>query len=255
MYKTLIAQGETVQIPENILKDIPYLDTLFSGRFVTNNVRDGIVKSEEFNGELLKVIIRYLKEKKKCKLYAYLKPNQDVMELMEMFRYLALKPPIDTSLCAVTCLLHEPPSFNVMSQGDVLNYAFAIFYAKGQINWKKKRDVRNGVYKTVQYVFKSKDLGATPRAKFHLKRLALNCVTFSYNQYQRLKQLCVPESIDDSDTEDILTGCFCGTCNTYDDSDDTDGDCDYMEHDLFFFSSSSDYYDSDNMYHDDYIFY
>lgn len=59
MYKTLIAQGETVQIPENILKDIPYLDTLFSGRFVTNNVRDGIVKSEEFNGELLKVIIRY----------------------------------------------------------------------------------------------------------------------------------------------------------------------------------------------------
>ena len=225
--KLILTQGEKVEIPENMLKEIPYLDTLFSGRFFTECDEDGVVKTDEFDANLLKVIIRYLENKKIYKLFACLPVDQDILELLEMFRFLALVPPIDTELFKIKTILSEAPSLSLDSQNDVVKYGFALFYARGQINWKREQRLRNAIFNTINYLFKNTNKSFKPRAKYHIKKLALNCVTFTFNQYHRVLQLEVDDSLDQSDAESVQSyggydlhpfDCYC--CDS-DDSVDT----------------------------------
>ena len=197
-----------VKIPENIIKDIPYLETLFSGRFTTDHNENGIIKTEEFNPDLLKVIVKYLEEKEIYKLFACLPKDQDIVELLEMFRFLALVPPIDTKLSEIKEILDGPPSLNVTSQIELVEYGFALFYSTGQIQWQYEQKLRNMIFNTISYVFKSSDDSFKCRAKYHLKQLALKCVTFSYNQYHKIIELEVDGSLDNSDAESVDSDIF-----------------------------------------------
>ena len=89
----MLARGEFVLIPENLLKEMPYIETLFSGRF---NISEeaGVVKSDEINGKLLTIIIKYLDSGKLYKILGSLPTACDLYDLLELFHFLAIKPPL-----------------------------------------------------------------------------------------------------------------------------------------------------------------
>lgn len=203
VYKTLVAKGVTVQIPQDIVKEIPYIETLFSGRFAVNE-EEGTVKSDEINPNLLKVIVRYLEGKKLYKLLACLPKTCDLFQLLELYHFLALPAPIKTSAEEIRRQLLLMPSIHVTTQKELVNFAFVIFHAYPLIDYNKEKKIRDMVYNTVMYVFKTNNNQSFKlRAKYHLLKLAKKCVWFSYNQFEKIKALRVEGSLDDSDTESI----------------------------------------------------
>jgi len=180
VYKILLAQGESVSIPEKLLKEMPYIETLFSGRF---NVSDeaGVVKSDEINGKLLTIIIKYLDSEKLYKLLGSLTATYDLYQLLELFHFLAIKPPITTTKEDI----HKTLEKFVTSQEDLVKYAFAIFHGYQLLDFGKESKTGDNIYGTIRFVFKNdkkRNKSFKPRAKFHLLKLAKKCVQFSPNQ-------------------------------------------------------------------------
>ena len=197
-----MTQGQRVEIPEKMLKEIPYLESLFSGRFSTEYDGDDVVKSDEFDADLLRVIIRYLEDKKIYRLFACLPVDQDILELLEMFRFLALVPPIDTKLVDIKTILERVPSVSLTSQNDFVKYGFALFYARGQIIWEDNMGLRNRIFNTMNYLFTCYNASFKSRAKYHIRKLALNSVTtFTYKQRCMILDFQIIGSLDQSDTE------------------------------------------------------
>ena len=196
-----MTQGQRVEIPEKMLKEIPYLETLFSGRFSTECDGDGVVKSDEFDADLLRVIIRYLEDKNIYRLFACLPVDQDILKLLEMFRFLALVPPIDTELVDIKEILGGSPSVSFTSQNDLVKYGFALFYSRGQIIWNDEMILRNRIFNTMNYLFTCYNKRIKSRAKYHIRKLALNNVTtFTYKQRCTILQFEINGNLDQSDT-------------------------------------------------------
>lgn len=226
----MVAQGETIQLPQDIVREIPYIDTLFSGRFVVNE-EDGAVQSNEIDPSLLKVIIRYLTEKKLYILLGCLPKSRDLFQLLELYHFLAIASPIKTTAEEIRNQLLLMPSVHITSQKDLVEFAFLIFHAYPLINYKKERKIRDMVFNTIMYIFKKESQSFKPRAKSHLLRLAKKCVWFSYNQFEKIKKLRVKESFDNSDSESV------GPV-----FDELDSDCEEFGYDL-----SDEFSDSDDL--------
>jgi len=255
----LLAQGEFVLIPEKLLKEMPYIETLFSGRF---NVSEeaGVVKSDEINGKLLTIIIKYLDSGKLYKLLGSLTTACDLYQLLELFHFLAIKPPITTTKEDIHETLKTPPSAAATSQKDLVKYAFAIFHGYQLLDFGNERVTRDKIYDTIMFVFKNDKKSFKPRAKFHLLKLAKMCVPFTQNQLKKLNdfesQLSGGSKSDSesegsdfaSDTDDWFDDCDYGYyCNSGSD----DFGCMYMDrfHGMF---DLDDVYGFDDDY-DDYF--
>ena len=194
-------QDKKVEIPEEIVKEIPYLKTLFSGRFPTECDEDGGVKSK-LDADLLRVIIRYLAGKKIYILFACLPLKQDIFKLLEMFRFLAIEPLIDTNPVAIMKMLGGTPSSSLTSQNDLVKYGFALFYSRDQIIWEDNRELRNKIFKTMKHLFTSDNKGFKFRAKNHLRKIALNSVsTFTDKQRCKINDFQMYGGVDTSDGE------------------------------------------------------
>ena len=250
VYKTLLTQGKKVEIPEEMLKEIPYLETLFSGRFSTEYDGDGVVKSDEFDADLLRVIIRYLEDKRIYRLFACLPVDQDIVELLEMFRFLALVPPIDTELVDIKTILERMPSFSLTSQNDLVKYGFALFYSRGQIIWKDEMVLRNRIFNTMNYLFTCYNASFKSRAKYHIRKLALNSVTtFTYKQRCIILDFKINGSLDQSDTEYHTPASYDHGSRVYSDgSSDSIDSTDFMDvfdrmHRFGFYADHDDYHD------------
>jgi len=200
----LIAQSEIVEIPEKLLKEIPYIESLLSGRF-TISEEDGIVKSEEINPALLKIILKYLESGKLFTLLASLPKEYDVLQLFELFRFLSVKPPICIKKDSIKKRLLEPPSIGLSSQQALVEYAFSIFYAFNLLNYRHENKIRNNIYNTMIFIYEKEHTSFKPRARFHLLELAKKCVHFSYNQFQKVRKFKVTDKLDDSDTESVAS--------------------------------------------------
>lgn len=233
----MIIRGERFELNEDTLKELPYFETLLSGRFSsTAKNGEGIVKTEEFDPVLFKVILEYLKDKKIYKLFGLLPKECWIIELLEMFRFLALTPPIETDIEKIKEQLLVP---SCTTQNDLVKFGFSLFYARNQIKWKTDRKYRNKIFKRIMGIFNSPDHDAfQPRAKFHLKMLSMNCVTFAHNQFHQIRKLAVPdEKLKNPDYEapefDSDSECCC-----------TDSDfSDYFDYSDYL--DSSDYFDED----------
>ena len=201
-YQKLIAKGETIEIPENLIKEIPYIETLLSGRFNVSE-EGGIVKSEEIDPSSLKIILKYLNKKKLYILLASLPKENDVLQLFELFRFLSVKPPICIKKDSIKTRLLEPPSIGLSSQQDLVEYAFSIFYAYNLFNYRHENKIRNNIYNTIIFIYEGNQSSFRPRAKFHLLQLAKKCVHFSYNQFQKIKTFKVTDNLEYSDCESI----------------------------------------------------
>ena len=200
----MIAQGEIVEIPEKLVNEIPYIETLLSGRF-TISEEDGIVKSEEIDPALLKIILKYLESGKLFTLLASLPKECDVLQLFELFRFLSVKPPICIKKDSIKQRLLEPPSSGLSSQQSLVEYAFSIFYAFDLLNYRHENKIRNNIYNTMIFIYEKDHPSFKPRARFHLLELAKKCVHFSYNQFQKVRKFKVTDKLDDSDTESIAS--------------------------------------------------
>ena len=230
-----MTQGQKVDIPEEMLKEILYLETLFSCRFSTEYDGDGVVKSDEFDADLLRVIIRYLEDKKFCRLFACLPVDQNILELLEMFRFLALVPPIDTELVDVKKILGGAPSVSFTSQNDLVKYGFALFYSRGQIIWNDEMVLRNRIFNTMNYLFTCYNKRIKSRGKYHIRKLALNNVTtFTDKQRYRILHFEINGNLDQSDSD------------LFDSSDSSDSN------DFTGFMDSFDWYEYDDYYDDAY---
>ena len=225
--KKIVACGEVVEIPENLVKEIPYIETLLSGRFKISE-EDGIVKSDEIDPFLLKVILKYLEKGRIYTLLASLPKENDVFQLFELFRFLAVKPPVCIKKSSIKKRLLNPPRIGLNSQEDLVKFSFTVFYAYNLLNYRSENKVRNNVFNTMNYIFDVNHVSFKPRAKFHLLKLVKSCVRFSYNQFQKIKTLKVEDDLETSDCESVH-------------SIDTDGEDDW-------FDDCYEYvvYDSDN---------
>jgi len=260
----LLAQGEFVLIPEKLLKEMPYIETLFSGRF---NVSEeaGVVKSDEINGKLLTIIIKYLDSGKLYKLLGSLTAACDLYHLLELFHFLAIKPPITTTKKDIHETLKKPPSIAVTSQKDLVVYAFAIFHGYQLLNFGKEKKTRDRIYNTVRFVFEKQKESFKPRAKLHLLKLAKKCVPFTNNQLKKLNdfesQLLVGSKSDsesegsnfDSDTDDWFDDCYDDCYGYHCSSDEFDdfsfnymnrfhGIFDFDQHDMYGFDEYHNHY-------------
>jgi len=256
VYKKLKTQGEVVEIPEKLVKEMPYIDTLLSGRF-TISEEDGIVTSDEIDPKLLKILIRYLNQNKLYTLLACLPADCDAFQLFELLSFLAIKPPISITKESIKERLMETPEASVSSQGELVKFALAIFYAYNLFDYRKEKKLRNKIYDTFMYIFKSDDSSFKPRAKHHLLELVKKCVLFTIKQFYNIKKLKVSDTLDKSDEESV---------GSLEDDDWFDDCCDYMcydsdddmaymfghhfgledVYDNFYYCDSDDFYDSDD---------
>ena len=164
-----------MEIPEKLVKEMPYIDTLLSGRF-TISEEDGIVTSEEIDPKLLKILIRYLNHGKLYILLACLPVDCDVFQLFELLSFLAIKSPISITKENIKERLMQTPEASVSSQSELVEFAFAIFHAYNLFDYRKEKKIRNKIYDTFMYIFKSDDTSFKPRAKHHLLSLVKKCV-------------------------------------------------------------------------------
>lgn len=229
----MIIRGEKFELNENILKELPYFETLLSGRFSsTAKNGEGIVKTEEFDPVLFKVILEYLKDKKIYKLFGLLPKECWIIELLEMFRFLALTPPIETEIEKIKEQLLVPLC---STQNDLVKFGFSLFYARNQINWKTDRKFRNNIFKRIMDVFNSdNDDAFQPRAKFHLKMLAMYCVTFAHYQFHQIRKLSVPnQKLKNPDYEAPEIDSDSEFCCTDSDFSDYYDSSDYLDEDFW----------------------
>ena len=248
----MIIRGEKFELNENILKELPYFGTLLSGRLSSAAKNgEGIVKTEEFDPVLFKVILEYLKDKKIYKLFGSLPKECWIIELLETFRFLALTPPIETDLEKIKEQLLEPLC---STQNDLVKFGFSLFYARNQINWKTDRKYRNNIFKRITAIFNSDDDEAfQPRAKFHLKMLSMNCVTFAHYQFDQIRKLSVPnQKLKNPDYEAPEFDSDSEYCCTDSDFSDYLDSSDYFDEDFWNWKVGG-FFDDDCFGYDDYF--
>jgi len=82
-----------VEIKESVITKIPYFKTLISNRFPTVKNSNGDFILNNFNGEIIKVIIQCVESNRFIDLFTLLPRSENVVNLLKTIRILGLELP------------------------------------------------------------------------------------------------------------------------------------------------------------------
>jgi len=228
--KKVIVSGKEFNLSDKILEKLPYFAALTSGRFAESQAEGEAIHTDEFDPNLLQVIIDYLEDEKLYKLFGHLPKEQSIFELLQLFDYLALPPPITTDVAKIQEFLLKPNYLSCNTQEDLPKLGFALFYAFGKVDWKGQgKKYRNAAHKKIMHIFNYPCEKFQNLSKFHLKQLSLKCVTFCWSQYQEIRTFSIPnDSLQTKDYE-VCQNVYSSDENDSDNDNDYFGMCDFDE--------------------------
>jgi len=168
--------GMLVEIKESVTTKIPYFKTMISNRFPTVKNSNGDFILNNFNGEIIKVIIQCVESSRFTDLFTLLPRNENVVNLLKTIRILGLELPfqIYKSVIHFTHEISLPDENESKSTSFIIHeFAFNLYHFFHVKNEKADKEDRNKLFYFAMLHLLIRDTDVNLNQKQHLQKLCL----------------------------------------------------------------------------------